>query len=409
MLQKLYAKFTEKEKKILYVAAAFVILAIFDALFMRPVASKIKKIDAEVKEKTDTLKRDIRILSYKNRILKEQEDFRIYGTGEEKTEEEIIAGFLKTIENLVSESKINLVKLNPGESKPRKGFIEYYANLECDGTWEDMVTFMHKIETTNELLKISKVNISGKKTSPDQVSASMTIIKLIIDPKSIGVQAQGEDSELVPQAEALSQKMMQEYQGQPKAKTKKAPGGVGGEQGGEDGGSMAIPAEASPSTDTAEGRVSYESGAPSAGGAEEGAGSEQSGTGDAGETGSGGGSAGGSESGGAAGASGGTAEKPSGGTGGGGGKNAAGSEKNSKEKSKEPNPKKLDATKDSGPRWQVEDIETLWLRLIGKDPNKVKAERAKKAAQNQKVEEPSEEDLKPTLFDKIIRKNKDEE
>src|SRR6185436_14269064 len=110
-------------------------------------------------------KRDVRVLSYKNKILKEQEDFKIYGTGEDKAEEEIIAGFLKTIENLVTESKVNLVKLNPGESKPRKGFVEYYANLECEGAWQDMVTFMHKIETTKELLKIDKVNIAGKKTS----------------------------------------------------------------------------------------------------------------------------------------------------------------------------------------------------------------------------------------------------
>ena len=90
-LQKFFAKFTEKEKKIGYVAAGFVILAIFDFLFMQPVSSKIKKIDTEIKEKTDIIKRDARILSYKNKILKEEEDFRIYGTGEDKAEEEIIA------------------------------------------------------------------------------------------------------------------------------------------------------------------------------------------------------------------------------------------------------------------------------------------------------------------------------
>ena len=176
---------------------------------MQPVSSKIKKINLEIKEKTDIIKRDARFLSYKNKILKEQEDFRVYGTGEDKAEEEIIAGFLKTIENIVTESKINLVKLNPGEVTPRKGFVEYYASLECEGAWQDIVTFMHKIETTNELLKISKVNITGKKTSADQVSASMTIAKLIIDPKTIGnVQSAEEDTKLVAESEVLAQKMM---------------------------------------------------------------------------------------------------------------------------------------------------------------------------------------------------------
>jgi len=492
LLQKFYAKLSEKEKKVFYVAAGFVILAVFDFLFMQPVASKIKKIDIEIKEKTDTIKRDVRILSYKDKILKEQEDFRIYDTGEEKAEEEIIAGFLKTVENLVTESKVNLIKLNPGEVKPRKGFIEYYASLECEGKWEDVVTFMHKIETTNELLKIGQVNIAGKKTGPDQVGTTMTLVKLIIDPKSIGTaQAEGEDKELIPEAEALSQKMLQDYQVTSGRKTdKQKAGDSGGKTGGSSEPEESLTASQGEEEDSfSQGGVSYQNSSDqgeentgSGGGGDSsddasgrkgsgGSGAAAGGTGEEDSTGgggggSGGGGASGDSAGGGGGGAGGSGKKRGssgggggsaggggggggagegsggggsgggggdagdddggdsgaggdagggGGTGGGGGRGSSGSssgkgDDSQKGKTEEVKPNKLDKQLkgESGGRFQVDDLETLWLRLIGKDPNKVKAEREKKAAEAASQSKPQDtkgfkEKSKTNIFDKMIR------
>ena len=364
MFQRFYAKLTEKEKKIFYAAAGFIILTVFDFLFMQPVASKIKKIDSEIKEKTETIKRDVRILSYKDKILKEQDDFRVYGTGEDAVEEEVIAGFLKTVEKLVTESKVNLIKLNPGEIKPKKGFREYYATLECEGPWEDMVTFMHKIETTNELLKIVKVNISGKKTSPDQVSASMTLLKLIIDPKSIGnTETTGEDSELVSEAAALSQQMMQEYQAKSESKSAKKEGQASGGSLGESSEELADPSGslnfsgedggAAPNGDVIyEGSVTDGEAQPGAQGGQQDPASKNKAS--PGQT---------------------------------GGSSDAGSNGNSKDDAKEVKPNKFDKTvkkETGGDRMQLDNFGKLWLRMIGKDPSKVKAAESEKSGKDGK-------------------------
>ncbi|OGX24717.1 MAG: hypothetical protein A2787_01940 [Omnitrophica WOR_2 bacterium RIFCSPHIGHO2_01_FULL_48_9] len=185
MLQKFYSKLSEKEKKIFYIAFAFVVLALFDILFLRPVTSKLKNIDMEIFERENDLKRDLRLLSYRDRILKEKEAFSSYYTGEVKSPDQAKAEFLQKVEMLATAAKVNLNKIAPSEEKEKRGYIAYYADLDCTGALEDIVRFMHTIDATQELLKVVKVTINGGKPGAKEVSVSMTVVKIILDPKSV--------------------------------------------------------------------------------------------------------------------------------------------------------------------------------------------------------------------------------
>ena len=179
-LQDIYAKLSDQEKKILYVTLGFIVLAAFDFLFLQPVSSKLKNLDKDIRQTKSDIKRDVRYMSYQDKIYKEDEIYRFYQTDEDKTEDEITAAFLKTIENLGRESEVNLGKLNPGEAIPKKGYVQYFANVECNGSLESIVKFIHKINTTPNLLKVVKMNIIGKKSSADEVTVAMKISKLIV-------------------------------------------------------------------------------------------------------------------------------------------------------------------------------------------------------------------------------------
>ena len=186
MLLEFYNKLAEKEKKVFFFAILAVVVALFDNLFLRPVLSKMAGMDTEIMEKTSSIRNDSRYLSYEERVKQEDKVYSVYSAEEAKTEEEIIAAFLKTIELLASESNIGISKLSPSGLEQKKGFILYYASLECGGRLSDMVVFMHKIDATRNLLKIVKFNMAGKKASAEDVTASIKVAKLIIDPKTIG-------------------------------------------------------------------------------------------------------------------------------------------------------------------------------------------------------------------------------
>ena len=184
VIQKFYSNLAPKEKKLFYIAGGIVVLLLFDALFIRPVISKLNIIRDEISEKENSIKKDLRLLAYSDRILRERAVFKRYQTTQVQTSEEIIAGFLKTIEMLAKKSSINLIKLNPAESKQKIGYVNYYANLECDGKLEDVIKFIHMIDSTENLLKVVQMNIAAAKASADSVSAAMTVSKIVLDAQS---------------------------------------------------------------------------------------------------------------------------------------------------------------------------------------------------------------------------------
>lgn len=164
---------------------AFVLMALLDRLFIGPTTSKLKSLDDEIAQQENVIKGDLRLLSYKNKILKENKSLAAFFMQKPQAEEEIIADFLKKIEVLATESKVNLAKVSPADSKPKKGFIEYYADLECDGTLENVAKFMYAINASSDLLKVVKFNLNPKKAGADEVVSNMTVTKVIIDASSI--------------------------------------------------------------------------------------------------------------------------------------------------------------------------------------------------------------------------------
>ncbi|MFA5060345.1 MAG: type 4a pilus biogenesis protein PilO [Candidatus Omnitrophota bacterium] len=180
MVTDFISKLSEKEKKILYIALGFVVLAICDRLFLGPALSNLKVLDESILEQEGIIKSDSRFLAYKNKILKENEVLSPFYAQKSQTEEEIIASFLKQLEILATSAKINLAKVSPADSKQKKGYVEYYASLECDGRLEDVVKFMHAVDASDDLLKISKISMAPKRAGSEEISASMTVVKLIL-------------------------------------------------------------------------------------------------------------------------------------------------------------------------------------------------------------------------------------
>lgn len=202
--QDFYNKLSDAEKKVFYLAVAFVVAALFDLLFLQPVLSRMKHIDEEIGEKRNSIVQDIRYLSYRDRILQERREFERFQTGQNAEEDKIIADFLTTIQAIAADSSVAWTKLNPGGKEQKKGYIEYYAEMECEGKLKDMVKFMYEVDTTDNLLRIVKVNLTAAKASPDSVKANMKVGKLIIDMNTISnYSLSGEDIDVQNEEEIV--------------------------------------------------------------------------------------------------------------------------------------------------------------------------------------------------------------
>ena len=180
MIHKFVSGLSEKERKVFYICVLVVSLALFDRLFIGPVLTQLQRLDLEIeKQKVDIL-RDRRFLAYQDRINKESEAFGRYFTASVPDDDVVNAQFLSLIEKLATLGKVSLVKSNPSHTNKQEMFNEYYASLDFNGKLEDVISFMHTINTTEELLKVTKFNMSPRRGGGEnEVKVSMTVVKLI--------------------------------------------------------------------------------------------------------------------------------------------------------------------------------------------------------------------------------------
>jgi hypothetical protein len=182
LIHNFVSKLSDNEKKIFYATVVIVLLALFDRLFLGPATDKLKSIGSDIEQEKTAVTQDMRLLSYEDKIMKENDIFSKFYTDTVEDDYVVNGKILSRIEALAKESKVNLVKSNPSEKKLNKDYIEYYATLDCVGTLEDVMTFMHMINSSDDLLKIVKYTMTPKRGT-DEVTASMTVMKMVINPK----------------------------------------------------------------------------------------------------------------------------------------------------------------------------------------------------------------------------------
>ena len=179
MIRKFFAQLSKRERVVAYVTIGAVLLAFLDRLFLGPVLGSLKDIDEQIARQKATIQAELKYLSRKDDIVRQNQVFEEYFTTDVKDDDVINRDFLNLLETLAVQSKVKLVKSQASDKKTSKEYAEYYANLDCVGTLKDIVTFMHLINTTKELCKVVKFNIVPKRGSSD-VNASMTVVKLVM-------------------------------------------------------------------------------------------------------------------------------------------------------------------------------------------------------------------------------------
>lgn len=180
MIQEFYEKLSDRERKILYITLAIIVGSLFDLLVIQDYSRKMKNFNEEIIEKRNSIKRDSRFLLYKDKILQEKEELKIYYADQVATDDEIKSDYNRIIEELSSESNIKILKIRPDEPVSKSGYILFSTDLECEGAFEDMIKFMHTIDSTSDLLKIIKFSMSSIKGKVESVKVSMKIAKLVV-------------------------------------------------------------------------------------------------------------------------------------------------------------------------------------------------------------------------------------
>lgn len=179
MADNFWTKLSKQEKIIFYVATAFVILAIMDRLVFNVIFSRMESIDGDIKSQELLIKKDLKLLSQKDLILKLDKQYSKYSVKAKSTEEEISA-ILKEIETLAAKSQIVLIEVKPTNSVDEKHIKKYSITLSCEGTMEQLASFISYIENSTELFAVDNYSLTSKDREKGILRCNMTISKIVI-------------------------------------------------------------------------------------------------------------------------------------------------------------------------------------------------------------------------------------
>lgn len=180
VINKFISQLSDTEKKIFYFMLPVLILALYDRLLIAPVVNASKAVENKIVQEKSLIEADLKYLLYKDKIMYESESLQKYVSDMSIPEKDINRNLLGLIERMASESNINVVKNVPADSVDQELASIYSANLDCHGKFTDMIQFMHRVNTSEELTKITRLKLDPKRGDEANVTASMTISKMFL-------------------------------------------------------------------------------------------------------------------------------------------------------------------------------------------------------------------------------------
>jgi len=152
---------------------------LLDRAIISPIHSKMNSLDKEIQNKVGAIKRNLRILAFKDRIMSESARYSKYLHSIEFGEREM-SSLLKEIEILANKSSVSLIDVKPQGMRQIGGQKMYVVTIICEAQMEQVIDFMFRVESSTSLLLIGKYQILQKTRDSSIASVTLTINKILM-------------------------------------------------------------------------------------------------------------------------------------------------------------------------------------------------------------------------------------
>jgi len=174
-----WSKLSKKEQIGMSFALAFLVIAGMDRLIVNPIRSRFQRVNQAITIGEKQLGHDLRNVHLKDQIEEEFEKYVQYvkrsGSDSEESKK-----FLGEIESLAQQSNVNLVDIKPQTPKIVDFYKEYSVEIEAEGNIADLVTFLHRINMSIQLLRVEKLRLNAKDSENKMLKSSMLITKVLV-------------------------------------------------------------------------------------------------------------------------------------------------------------------------------------------------------------------------------------
>lgn len=175
----LLSKRSKKEKTILFAIIFIIVAGVLHVLILRPIFSKMKDLDAQIETEEKRIRKNLHILSQKDRIREEIEYFGSYVV-HARTQEEETVSFLQKIEETANKLSLYVIDIKSAGLETGEFLDKYFVKLNCEAQIEQLTNFFYDVESSKRLYKIEVFDIRPKTVGSSVIRCALTISKAVM-------------------------------------------------------------------------------------------------------------------------------------------------------------------------------------------------------------------------------------
>lgn len=180
MIQKIFAKLSDREKKIVIVASIIGAAFLFDLMLLSPSLKRLEMTGQKITTEKAAIKKDLMFLTYEDKVMSDHNALKQYLVEETKSQEQIITAFLTKVEKLASQSGVELPKITPAGQELTDDYLKFFLTLDCSGEYDKVVKFIHDIDSSSDLLRVTKVDLKPRRSDPKFFQATLAVSKMLV-------------------------------------------------------------------------------------------------------------------------------------------------------------------------------------------------------------------------------------
>jgi len=181
LVQNFFGKLSVKERRLFYIATAFIILAFFDRAILSVVNTRISDIETGIERERALIGDHLRLLAYKERVMEDIKAYQNYFSPKRSIQADEITILLEEMEKLGNKSPINLINVTPIEDiVATQSSTLYSVKLECSGPPDVMIDFLGKIDQIKKPIKIKSLKLTKPKPNQPELKGEIIVLMKVI-------------------------------------------------------------------------------------------------------------------------------------------------------------------------------------------------------------------------------------
>jgi Tfp pilus assembly protein PilO len=175
-----FNKLTPREKKILYVVVGLLVLVFGYHGIARPLTEKLSDLETEIFAMQMKLRKAKIYLRQKEEILEESKKYANLSQMDAGSDEEEIARLLNLIEQTARKTGISLSDVKPEQVRSDKTIKRYIVQLNAESSLEQLMSFIHELEHSPQILKIDKMSTVPKEDKSAVLRSTIIVTRVVL-------------------------------------------------------------------------------------------------------------------------------------------------------------------------------------------------------------------------------------